>query len=151
MTAFVFSACESTLVVTERLLRPGAGGRFDAGMFVEIRAIALVGGELECTLVRALGLRVRAQLGGALGGAGQHVAGRPLDLFRVVGVGRRPPGVEVMRGDDLDDLVLIRPAPEGRQVPRRGEVLLLPLALRERLVGDVLDDVQEKRVLAALR
>src|SRR5581483_781428 len=72
-----------------------------------------------------------------------------LDLARVRRLGRGPVRVEVVGGDDLDDLVLLR-APDGRQVACGGEVLLLPLPPRDRLVGDVADDVLEERVLAAL-
>ena len=55
----------------------------------------------------------------------------------------------VVRGDDLDDLVLL--GAEGvREELRRGEVLRLALAARERFVCDALDDVLQERVLAAL-
>ena len=53
-----------------------------------------------------------------------------------------------MGGDDLDELVLLASDPE--QELRRREVLRLPVAERERVVGDSLDDVLEKRVLASL-
>ena len=54
-----------------------------------------------------------------------------------------------MRGDHLDHLVLV--AGERRaQVLGRGEVPRPALALRERLVGDVADEVLEEAVLAVL-
>jgi len=53
-----------------------------------------------------------------------------------------------MGGDDLDELVLV--APEREQEPGGREVLRLPLAKRQRLVGDALDDVLEEGVLATL-
>ncbi len=54
-----------------------------------------------------------------------------------------------MRRDDLDELVLL--ARDALEEPRRREMLRLPLAQRQRLVGDPLDDVLEEGVLAALR
>ena len=54
-----------------------------------------------------------------------------------------------MRGDHLDDLVLVG-GERGAQVRGRGEVPGPALALRERLVGDVADEVLEEAVLAVL-
>ena len=64
-------------------------------------------------------------------------------------VGRSPVGIEVVRGDHLDDLVLLGP-PRRREEAGRGEVLRLALGLREHLVRDLLDDVLQEGVLAAL-
>ena len=62
----------------------------------------------------------------ALAGAGERLPRLPLDLGCVVGIGEQPVGIEVVRGDDLDDLLLVRP--RGREMPRRGEVARLALA-----------------------
>ena len=53
-----------------------------------------------------------------------------------------------MRRDHLDDLVLV--GAEPAQVLGRGEVTRPPLVLRERLVGDVADEVLQEAVLAVL-
>ena len=82
-------------------------------------------------------------------GPDEHLAGRRADLLGVRVVRAGAVGVEVVGGDDLDDLVLLG-APDRRQELRGREVLRLALLLRDRLVGDVLDDVLEERVLAAL-
>ena len=53
-----------------------------------------------------------------------------------------------MRREHLGDLVLVRDA--SREVVGRGQVAGLALAPRERLVGDVADEVLEESVLAVL-
>ena len=50
---------------------------------------------------------LRGERGGPLGRADEHLAGRVADLPRVVGVRGRLERVDVVRGDDLDDLVLV--------------------------------------------
>ena len=54
-----------------------------------------------------------------------------------------------MGGDDLDDLVLVG-SPRRLQVGGDGEVLVLAVALWERLVGDGPHEVLQEAVLAAL-
>ena len=64
---------------------------------------------------------------------------------------RRAPRVrvEVVRGDHLDDLLLVRP--RGRRCAAAARWRAFRSALRERLVGDPLEQVLEEAVLAALR
>ena len=54
-----------------------------------------------------------------------------------------------MGGDDLDDL-LLGDAEARLEVSGGGQVAALPVAARERLVGDAADEVLEEAVLAAL-
>ena len=54
-----------------------------------------------------------------------------------------------MGGDHLDDLLLVRPA--GGEVPGGRQMTCLAVGLRERLVGDALQQVLEEAELAALR
>jgi hypothetical protein len=70
---------------------------------------------------------------------------------RVVRIGHRVVGVEVVRGDDLDDLALLGGGECSLQVLRSREMPDPPLVLRERLVGNVPDEILEEAVLAMLR
>ena len=106
-------------------------------------------GELGRLLEVAPGLGGRRERLGALAGAHEHGLRLALDLGGVLGVRGGLVGGEVVRRDDLDDLVLVlreRSAQVrgGREVPRAA------LPLRERLVGDVAHEVLEEAVLAVL-
>ena len=72
----------------------------------------------------------------------------PAHLRRVRGLGIRFVGVDVVRGHDLCDLVLLG---ERRAQERRcREVARPPLVARQRLVRDVADEVLQEAVLAVL-
>ena len=72
----------------------------------------------------------------------------PFDLACVVCVGRGLIGGEAVRGEDLDDLVLFGKG--GFEMLRRREVAGAALLPRERLVGDVANEVLEEPVMAVL-
>jgi hypothetical protein len=127
----------------------GSDGRHHSGALVELGLNERFLGQLQGALEGSLGFRVRAQRGRAFGGANEHLARGALDLVCIRSLRRGAEGVEVVRGDDLDDLVLLR-APDGGEVLRGRQMFLLPLALRDRLVGDVPDDVLQKRILTPL-
>ena len=91
-----------------------------------------------------------AERGCAFGGPHEHLAGRRADLRLRPG---RPARRRRRRGSARRRPRRSRPPRRSRRTTRnsRGrEVLGLALPLRERLVGDVLDDVLQERVLAAL-
>ena len=94
-----------------------------------------------------LGFGGGAERGCPFAGTGEHRLRLLLDLGGIVGLRRRLVGGDVVGGDDLDDLVLL--ACEGRgQVFGRREVAGAALALGERLVGDVADEVLQEAVLS---
>src|SRR5438876_2116624 len=67
------------------------------------RVVRQLGRLLEVTLRLAPGAERRR----ALARPREHLPRLRLDLLRIVGVGRRVVRVEVVRGDDLDDLFLL--------------------------------------------
>ena len=117
--------------------------------FVELRLRERVIGQLAGALEGALRLRVRAEGVRALGRPHEHLERLRPQLVGVGIIRRGVVRVEVVSGDDLDDLVLLR-APCRCEELSGCEVLGLPLASRDRLVGDPLDDVLEERVLPPL-
>ena len=131
-----------------RLGLGGVGGEparpVEQGGFRE-RLVGQPGGLLEV----ALRFGGSAERGGPFAGAGEHRLRLLLDLGRVVGLRRRLVGGDVVGGDDLDHLVLL-PGEGGGQVLGRCEVAGAALALGERLVGDVADEILEEAVLAVL-
>ena len=104
-------------------------------------------GQLRRLLEVALRLGRRAERSGPVARPHERLAGLLADLVRVVGVGGDAIGVEEVRGDDLGDLLLAQPL---RQEAGRGQVAGLAVAVRERLVGDVPDEVLEEAVLPVL-
>ena len=95
----------------------------------------------------ALSLLVGAERRGALSGAGKLLSGLPPDLDRVGRVGSCLVGGEVVRGDDLDHLLL-----GGALLEEGGgsEVSRLPVGLGEGVVGDLAQQVLEEPVLPML-
>ena len=55
-----------------------------------------------------------------------------------------------MVGDDFDELLLVQ-TPTRLDEPRRGEMLRLPVLLREHLVGHPLHEILQEAILAPLR
>ena len=95
------------------------------------------------------GLGSRGQRLGALSGAHDHGLGLALDLCGVFCVGCGIVSGEVVRRDDLDDFVLVL-RKCSTQVSGGGEVPGATLLLRERLVGDMPNEVLQEAVLAVL-
>src|SRR5215208_4225109 len=124
---------------------PRRGGR--RALRLEARKRAL---EVSAGLVRPLRLQVRRQRRGPLGRSDERLAGLRADLLCVWIVGAGGVRVEIVRGDDLDCLVLVRARKREQELSRR-EVLRLALPPRDRLVGHPLDEVLNERVLAVLR
>ena len=137
------------LKVSSGLVGAGADSRHQAGALVQVGLDQKVVGELERALERALRLHGRTERAGALRGAEEHPERRRADLFAIWVVRARTVGIEVVGRYDFDDLILLR-TPGRRQEPGSGQMLRLALLLRDRLVRDVLDDVLQERVLAAL-
>src|SRR4051794_18078232 len=132
-----------------RLLVPAAPRRHAARIGMKLRTPDGVIRELGRLLEMSLRLARRAQRRCALARPEEHLARLHLDLARVLCVRDCTVGVEVVRRQHLDDLVLVD---EGRlQIRGRGEMSRMPLALRERLVRDVANEVLEEAVLAVLR
>ena len=92
-------------------------------------------------------LLVRAERSRALPGAREPVAGLRPDLGCVVGIGHRLIRGEIMRGDDLDHLLL---GPALLELGGRCKVASLAVGLRERLVGDLAQEVLQEPVLPVL-
>ena len=78
----------------------------DAGLLEQERPLDRLVRELRGLLVGAACLSERAERACALGGPGEELSRSRLDLGRVVGVGLGLVGGDVVRGDDLDDLLL---------------------------------------------
>ena len=112
---------QGTLVVHAGLLRStgGPGGR--AGALTEPGLGERIVGELGGPLEVVLRLLVRRQRRRPLARPGERLQRLDPDLIRVVRVRRRVVGVEVVRGDHLDDLLLA--GAEGLyEMSRRSEV-----------------------------
>ena len=84
----------------------------------------------------------------ALAGPGQGVSSSASDLGRVVCIGDGAVGLEQVGCDDLCNLVV---GDRGREMRGSREMPALALVARERLVGDVTDEILEEAVLAVLR
>ena len=95
------------------------------------------------------GLGGRGQRLCALSGAHDRGLSHALDLCGVFCVGCGIVSGDVVRRDDLDDFVLVL-RECSTQVSRGGEVPGATLLLRERLVGDMPNQVLEEAVLAML-
>ena len=93
----------------------------------ELRRDDRVVGQLGRPLEGPLRLPVGGERGGPLARADEHLAGALSDRGRVGGVRRRLEGVEVVGGDDLDDLVLLAARRRGEE-RGSGEVLRLAVA-----------------------
>ena len=91
----------------------------------------------------------RAERLGAIAGADERGTRLLFHLRGAAGVGKGGVGVEVVRGNDLGNLVFI--GERIRQVCSSGEMACAALLLRKRLVRDVAHEVLEKAVLAVLR
>src|SRR5215831_11974379 len=106
-------------------------------------------------LVRQLGTLLEVPLRFSSGGKRgcslacprQRGAGVFLDLCRVGCIGRRNVRVEIVRRDDLDELVLTRCAFE---VCSGREMLFLAVCPCKRLVGNAPEEILEEPVLAVL-
>ncbi len=106
-------------------------------------------GELCGALEVVLGFVVRSERRRALAGACEHLLRLGPDLGRIVRIGRQPIGVEVVRRDHLDDLLLSRA--EGLYEMGGGcEVASLPLTFGQRVVRDPLEQILKEAVLAEL-
>ena len=117
---------------------------------MQLRLDDRVVGQLERPLECTLRLEIRRERRRALRGTDEHLARHRADLLGVHVVRSGSVGVEVVGGDDLDDLVLLG-APDGREESRRGEMFRLSPLLGDGVVRDLLHDVLEERVLASLR
>ena len=99
---------DRVLEVAERILGASTGRRLDPRALVQLCPADAVVGELDRTLVGPLGLGIGAERGGALGSTDRACPRAvPSISLSVLGLGRRAPRVEVVRSDDLDDLVLL--------------------------------------------
>jgi hypothetical protein len=99
-------------------------------VLVQISLLERIVGELEGALVSVLRFGARGQRSGPLGGANQHLARTIADLAGVGVVRRRFVCVDIVRRENLDDLVLLA---EREEVGRRSEVQRLSLPAGERL------------------
>src|SRR5262245_38816980 len=90
--------------VFSRALGCGGGTGHHACAFVERRLREWIVRESDRTLERTLRLDARGERACALAGADQHVARLFPELHRIGGVGSRVVRVEVVRGDNFDDL-----------------------------------------------
>ena len=124
----------------------GAGGV--ARRREEPRLVVRIVGEVGGSGERGRGLAVRTERGGALARPPERVADRLAKLSCFLGVGLELERGEVVRGHDLDDLLLAA-RPRGLEERSCGEMPGLAIALRERLVGDASNEVLEKAVLPA--
>jgi hypothetical protein len=141
---------DRALVVTGRVVRTGADPSHHSGALLEVRPDERLVRQLDRPSVGALRLRVRPERGRTLRGSDDHLACFRPQLLGVGVVGCRLVGVEVVRRDDLRDLVFLG-APGRGEEAGRSQVLRLTVSPRERLVGDALDDVLKERVLTSLR
>ena len=146
--AFLLVEGDRALEEPDRRIRTAAFPGRLAAANEQARLRARLVGELCRLLEVALRLLVGAQRRRALARTGEVLAGFGPDLSRVLRVRRRPVGVHVVGGDDLDDLLLAKRLLEERS---GREMLGLSVGLRKRLVGDPAQQVLEEDVLAVLR
>ena len=71
------------------------------------------------------------------------------DLVRVIGLRQQAMRLEVVVGEHFDDVEFVA-APDILEMPGDTEVERPPIALRQRLVGDVADQVLDESVLPSL-
>ena len=142
-------ALHRTFEVPGGLVEAGACVGHHPGSLQELCLQQRVVGELGRPHVGALGLGIRGERRRAVGRSNEHLPRLVADVPRVLRIRRGVVGVEVMRRDDLGDLVVLG-APGGREELRGREVLGLALPPGDRLVGDAPHDVLEERVLPAL-
>ncbi len=147
--SLVLVECDRLAEQPERVLGPSRVPGERTGPVEEFgscqRPVREPGGLLEV----ALRLGGGAERGCPFAGPGEHRLRLLLDLGRVVGLRRRLVGGEVVGGDDLDHLVLLA-GEGGGQVLGRSQVAVAAVALGERLVGNVADEVLQEAVLAVL-
>ena len=131
------------------------GGGVVAGVFgvppragEEVGAFARVVGEVGRLREVQLCLACRPEGVRPLARAHERSARLRPHGIRVLGVREGRVGVEVVRGEDLGDLVLL--AIGVLEVRGRREVPRAALVAGERLVGDVTDEILEEAVLAVL-
>ncbi len=106
-------------------------------------------GKLGCLVEVPSRLVVRGQRRCPLRRRPQALARLHPELGGVVRVRRRPVGLEVVRGDHLGDLLLVR-ADAGFELGRDAQMAFLPFLARQRVVGDLLEQGMQESVLAAL-
>ena len=107
-------------------------------------------GELERLLEVVLSPFRHRERSGPFPGSRRHL---PRHGLHVSGVGRARSqlvGLQVMGGDDFDDLVLVG-SPRLEEIAGDREMLVLAVALGKRLVRDRSHEVLEERVLATVR
>ena len=119
-----------------------------AGPVEQLGPLARVVREPDRLRQVALRLAEGRERRGALARADERLVRLSPHLAGVGRLGIRLVRVDVVGGDHLGDLVLVR---ERRaQVRGRGEVAGTPLVPRQRLVGDVADEVLQEAVLPVL-
>jgi hypothetical protein len=130
------------------LHRPKPAPRHPTRLLFQCRLGKWVVGELGCLGEVPLGLLVRSEGGSTHSGTGKPLAGRRTNLSSIRGAGGHPVGIEVVRGNHLDDLLL---SERPLEVRRGGQVSRLPVDLGQRLIGHLAEQVLQKAVLAVLR
>ena len=140
---------QRALVRRTRLLVAPADLRHPAGTLEQRRLGARVARQVGRLLEVPLRLLARSEGRGTLACPCESLVRLRLDRRSVGRVRRCAIGVDVMRREHLDDLVLGRP-PLPLEVLRRGEMTGFALLLRERLVGDEAEQVLQEAVLATL-
>src|SRR5262249_24935423 len=138
---------ERPFEIPARLLGAGAEPGAPPGPFLELRLRQRTLGQLRSLGEVTLRLLVRPERGCALARPGALRARPRPRLGSVRSVRRRVERGQVVRGDDLDGLVLERRALEERS---GGEVPRLAVGLRQRVVGDLAEQILEEAVLPVL-
>jgi len=129
------------------LVLAGADESHEPGVLVQIGLHGPVVGELDRPLVCMLGLLVSCERRCTLRGAHEHLSRVVADPGGVLVVRRRTVGIEVVRREHLDDLLVV---PQRRQVFGCCEVQRLALLPGQGVVRDFLHEVLEEAVLPTL-
>ena len=111
------------------------------------RLLARRRGEVGSLSEEACGLLVRPESGGPLGAGDEGPTSALTELRRVRSVGIEAIRLDEVRRDDLSDLVL---GDRRGKVLRSRQMLLAAVTLRERVVGDLADQVLQEPILAVL-
>ena len=135
------------LEVGERIRQPSDQSGHLAGPLMQLCPFAPHGREGERLLEIALPLGTGRERGGPFAGPHEHLARSGADRVRIRRLGVRFARGEVVRGHHLRCLRLLAEALEPR---RSRQMPGLPLGSRERLVGDLPEQVLQEAVLAAL-
>ena len=134
--------------VRPRIVETAADERHPTCALVERRSGGRIVSQLQGQFEVSLSRLGRLERGGAVTGADDQLPGLGFQLAGIGGFRRDPVRLEVMGRRELDVFVVVSRA-DLEQVVSDGEVLLLTVALRERLVGDCTDEVLKEDVLAA--